>query len=268
MLARKEIDMDLKLTGKRVLVTGANSGLGAAMVRAFAAERARVAINYVVHPEQTAQLAGQLRAGGTEVLELAADVTQASEVAAMFQKLDSAWGGLDVLVNNAGIDGARAMAWEADVAAWNRVLQINLGGAFLCAREALKRMVPQHSGVIINTSSVHELIAWSGYSAYSASKAGLSMMSKTLAQEAGAYGVRVLCIAPGAIRTPINAEVWQDAAGMQDLISKIAIGRVGTPQDVAGMAVVLASDVASYVTGTSVFVDGGMTDYPAFTHGG
>src|SRR5580698_5975687 len=241
MLARTEADMDLKLTGKRVLVTGGNSGLGAAMVRAFAAEHARVAINYVVHPEQSAQLAGELRAAGAEVLELAADVTQPSDVAAMFQKLDGAWGGLDVLVNNAGIDGARAMAWEADVAAWNRVLQINLGGAFLCAREALKRMVAQRSGVIINTSSVHELIAWSGYSAYAASKAGLSMMSKTLAQEAGAYGVRVLCIAPGAIRTPINESVWQDPSGARDLLSKIPLRRVGEPKEVARLAVVLAS---------------------------
>ena len=260
--------MDLKLSGKRVLVTGGNSCLGAAIVRAFAAEQARVAINYVVHPELTEQLAGQLRAGGSEVLALEADVTQADAVQAMFQKLDGAWGGVDVLVNNAGIDGPRAMAWETDALVFNRVLQINLTGAFLCARAALKRMVVQRSGVIINTSSVHELIAWSGFSAYASSKAGLSMLSKTLAQEAGAYGVRVLCIAPGAIRTPINAQVWQDAAGEQDLISKIAIGRLGEPEDVAGMAVVLASDVASYVTGTSVFVDGGMTDYPAFSHGG
>src|ERR1700680_4991603 len=259
----KKADMDLKLSGKRVLVTGGNSGLGAAMVRAFAAEHARVAINYIVHPEQTEQLAGHLRAGGSEVLTLEADVTQAEAVAAIFENLDAAWGGIDILINNAGIDGPKAMSWEADASAWNRVLQINLTGAFLCAREALKRMVPQHSGVILNTSSVHEVIAWSGYSAYTASKAGLSMMSKTLAQEAGAYGVRVLCIAPGAIRTPINAEVWQDAAGQQDLISKIAIGRVGEPEDVAGMAVVLASDVASYVTGTSVVVDGGMTASPA-----
>ena len=260
--------MDLKLSGKRVLVTGGNSGLGAALVHAFAAEHARVAINYVAHPEQTTQLVDQLSAQGTEVLAVEADVSRADAVAAMFLEIDAAWGGLDVLVNNAGIDGQRSMAWEADAAAWNRVLQINLAGAFLCAREALKRMVPQHSGVIINTSSVHEMIAWSGYSAYAASKAGLSMMSKTLAQEAGAHGVRVLCIAPGAIRTAINAEVWQDAAGQQDLISKIAIGRVGEPQDVAGMAVVLASEVAGYVTGTSVFIDGGMTDYPAFSHGG
>jgi NAD(P)-dependent dehydrogenase (short-subunit alcohol dehydrogenase family) len=260
--------MDLRLSGKRVLVTGGNSGLGAAMVRAFAAEHARVAINYVVHPEQAEQLAGQLRAGGSEVLALQADVTQAEAIVAMFQKIDAAWGGIDVLINNAGIDGPRALSWEAEAAAWNRVLQINLTGAFLCAREALKRMVAQRSGVIINTSSVHEVIAWSGHSAYNASKAGLSMMAKTMAQEAGAYGVRVLCIAPGAIRTPINAQVWQDTVGMQDLISKIAIGRVGEPEDVAGMAAVLASDVASYVTGSSVFIDGGMTDYPAFSHGG
>jgi glucose 1-dehydrogenase len=260
--------MDLKLSGKRVLVTGGNSGLGEAMARAFAAEQARVAINYVVHPELTDQLVGQLRASGADVLALEADVTQVDAVVAMFQQLDAAWGGIDVLINNAGIDGPRAMAWETDPAVWNRVLQINLSGAFLCAREALKRMVAQRAGVIINTSSVHEVIAWSGYSAYTASKAGLSMMSKTLAQEAGAHGVRVLCIAPGAIRTAINADVWQDTAGQQDLISKIAIGRVGEPQDVAGMAVVLASDVAGYVTGTSVYVDGGMTDYPAFSHGG
>jgi glucose 1-dehydrogenase len=260
--------MDLKLTGKRVLITGGNSGLGAAMVRAFAAEHARVAINFLVHPEVTQQMASELKASAGDVLSLQADVSQASDVCAMFQKIDAAWGGIDILMNNAGIDGPRALSWEAEVDAWNRVLQINLVGAFLCAREALKRMVPQRSGVIIHTSSVHEQIAWSGYSAYCAAKAGLSIMSKTMAQEAGEHGVRVLCIAPGAIRTAINANVWQDSAGQQDLISKIAIGRVGEVQDVAGMAVVMASDIAGYMTGTTVFVDGGMTDYPAFSHGG
>jgi NAD(P)-dependent dehydrogenase (short-subunit alcohol dehydrogenase family) len=260
--------MDLKLAGKRVLVTGGNSGLGAAIAQAFAAERARVAINYVAHPEQAESLASSLRATGSEVLLLEADVSQSDTVATMFQRLDSAWGGIDILINNAGIDGVRALGWEADPAGWTRVLQINLTGAFLCAREALKRMIPQRSGVIINTSSVHEQIAWSGHSAYAASKAGVSMMARTLAQEAGPFGVRVLCIAPGAIRTPINAAVWQDPNGAQDLLSKIAMGRVGEPTDIAGMTVVLASDVAGYVTGTSIFVDGGMTDYPAFSHGG
>jgi NAD(P)-dependent dehydrogenase (short-subunit alcohol dehydrogenase family) len=259
--------MNLSLSGKRVLVTGGNSGLGAAIVRAFAEEQVRVAINYVAHPESTTQLIAEL-GGGDRFLPLMADVSQSAQVTQMFQQLDAAWGGIDILINNAGVDGPRAVSWEADEQAWNRVLQINLVGAFLCAREALRRMIPQHAGVIIHTSSVHEQIAWSGYSAYAASKAGLSMMSKTLAQEAGPHGVRVLCLAPGAIRTPINADAWKDAAGQTDLLSKIALGRVGEPEDVACLAVVLASDVAAYVTGTSVFVDGGMTDYPAFLHGG
>jgi len=260
--------MDLGLDGKRVLVTGGNSGLGAAIARAFAAERARVAINHVVHPEDAAALAGELRASAQDALALQADIADPAAVAAMFTQMDAAWGGIDILINNAGIDGPRARAWETDVAAWTRVLQINLIGAYHCAREALARMVKQRSGVVLNTSSVHEQIAWSGYSAYTASKAGLSMMAKTMAQEAGPYGVRVLCLAPGAIRTPINADVWRDPAGQKDLVSKVPLGRVGETSDVAGMACVLCSDVAAYMTATSVFVDGGMTDYPAFTHGG
>jgi len=262
--------MELGLAGKRVLVTGGNSGLGAAIGGAFAAEGARLAINYLVHPEEAERLATTWRAPGqaAAVLTLQGDISDPAVVSALFARIDAAWGGIDILVNNAGIDGARARAWEADPAAWNQVLNVNLRGPFLCAREALKRMVAQRSGVILNTTSVHEQIAWSGYSDYAASKAGLSMMAKTLAQEAGPYGVRVLSIAPGAIRTPINANVWKDPAGERDLLSKIALGRVGEPSEVAGLAVVLCSDVARYVTGTSVFVDGGMTDYPAFEHGG
>ena len=186
----------------------------------------------------------------------------------MFGQLDQHWGGIDVLVNNAGIDGHPAPGWEIEPEAWMRVIDVNLKGAFLCARQALRRMVPQRSGVVLNTTSVHEVIAWSGYSAYTASKAGLSMLSRSLAQEAAPHGVRVLCIAPGAIRTPINRQVWGQRAPYQDLLTKIPLGRIGEPADVARMAVLLASDVAGYVTGTSVFVDGGMTDYPAFAHGG
>jgi len=260
--------MQIDLHGKRVLVTGGNSGLGAAMVRAFGASGAKVAINYVTHPETADALVADLKKGGGEAIALQADVSAPAAVAGMFAALDKAWGGIDVLINNAGIDGPRAESWESDVDAWRKVIEINLGGAYLCAREALKRMVAQKAGVVINTSSVHEVIAWSGYSAYVASKAGLSMMAKTLAQEAGPYGVRVLCIAPGAIATPINASVWQDPAGLKDLLDKIPMRRVGKPEDIAGMAVVLASDVASYVTATTVFVDGGITDYADFMHGG
>jgi NAD(P)-dependent dehydrogenase (short-subunit alcohol dehydrogenase family) len=260
--------MDLNLSGKRVLVTGGNSGLGAAIAMAFASEHTRVAINYIAQPDAAQRVAGQLRAAAADVIALPADISDAPAVEAMFGAIDKAWGGIDVLINNAGVDGTRALAWEADLAAWNRVVQINLTGAFLCARAALRRMVAQRSGVIINISSVHEQIAWSGYSAYTASKAALSMLSKTLAQEAGPFGVRVLCIAPGAIRTSINAAVWEDPAGVRDLLGKIPLGRVGEPLDVARLAVVLASEVAGYVTATSVFVDGGMSDYPDFSHGG
>ena len=260
--------MQIDLKDKRVLVTGGNSGLGAAMVRAFGAAGAKVAVNYVTHPEEAETLAAGLAEAGGEAIAVKADVSDAAAVEAMFATLDKTWGGIDVLINNAGIDGPRALAWEADIDAWKKVLDINLAGAFMCARQALKRMVPQKSGVILNTSSVHQIIAWSGYSAYAASKSGLIMMANTLAQEAAPHGVRVLCIAPGAIATRINAEVWQDPEGLKDLLTKIPLGRIGQPEDVAQMAVVLASDVASYMTGTTVFVDGGMTDYPGFMRGG
>ena len=260
--------MNLDLENKRVLVTGGNSGLGAAIVRAFAAEGARVAINYLVNPAQTEALMTQITGTGGHALSLEADVSDPEAVGTMFGAIDDAWGGIDIMVNNAGIDGRPALGWEADPDAWGKVIDINLKGTFLCAREALKRMTAQKSGVVLNTSSVHEVIAWSGYSAYTASKAGASMMSKSLAQEAAPYGVRVLCIAPGAIRTPINRQVWDDPKGYADLLEKIPLGRVGEPEDIAKMAVFLASDAASYVTATTVFVDGGMTDYPSFAHGG
>ncbi|MFT4052999.1 MAG: glucose 1-dehydrogenase [Novosphingobium sp.] len=260
--------MNIDLKGKRVLVTGGNSGLGAAIAKAFAAEGACVAINYLVNPEETDTLVKQFVTAGGKALGLMADISDPATVETMFEAIDEAWGGIDILVNNAGIDGHAVLGWEADPDAWGKVIDINLKGAFLCARAALKRMVPQKSGVVLNTSSVHEVIAWTGYSAYTASKAGVSMMSKSLAQEAAPHGVRVLCIAPGAIRTPINKVVWSDPETYKDLLTKIPLGRIGEAEDIANMAVVLASDVAAYITGTTIFVDGGMTDYPSFAHGG
>jgi len=260
--------MEIRLTGKRALVTGANSGIGRAIARALGAAGARVGVNYVVRPDDAQAVAAEIRAGGTEAVALLADVTDAAQVAAMFREMDRVWGGVDVLVNNAGIDGARGLGWEASEDAWRRVLDINLAGAYRCAREALARMVPQGSGVVVNVTSVHEVIPWTGYSAYAASKAGLSMLTKTLAQEAAAHGVRVVALAPGAIQTPINQDVWGDPAGRADLLSKIPMGRLGQPEELAGLVVVLASDVAGYVTGTTLFADGGMTLYPSFAHGG
>ncbi|MGE0861031.1 MAG: glucose 1-dehydrogenase [Gammaproteobacteria bacterium] len=260
--------MQIYLDNSRTLVTGGSSGIGAALSRCFAAAGARVAINYRSQPRAAFALADELRSAGGEALCVQADVSDPRAVAAMFARLDETWGGIDVLVNNAGVDGARERLWESDPRAWARVIEVNLTGAYLCAREAVARMVAQRSGVVLNTSSVHEIIAWSGYSAYTASKAGLSMLAKSLAQEVAPFGVRVLCLAPGAIRTPINAEVWRDAAQYRDLLSKIPLGRLGRPEEVAQLAVVLASDVAAYMTATTVFVDGGMTAYPEFAHGG
>lgn len=249
-------------------MTGGSSGIGAAIVSAFAAAGAKVAINYLGHPEAAENLVQRIKSEGGEALSVSADVSDAAAVDEMFQRIDSTWGGLDILVNSAGIDGLRALGWEADPGDWKKVIEVNLFGAFHCARQALRRMVGQKRGVVLNISSVHEVIAWSGYSAYTASKAGLSMLTQTLAQEAAPFGIRVLALAPGAIKTPINQSVWSEAARLKDLLEKIPLNRMGEPEEIARMAVVLVSDVASYVTGRTVFIDGGMMDYPAFAHGG
>jgi glucose 1-dehydrogenase len=260
--------MEITLSGRRAVVTGANSGIGMAVALALAEAGARVAVNYVAAPEAAQSVVERIGKQGGTAVAVQADVSDAAQVAAMFQTVDRAWGGVDLLVNNAGIDGARAPAWESDPHAWRKVIDVNLFGAYLCSREALRRMVPQKSGAVLNLTSVHEEIPWSGYSAYAASKAGLSMLTKTLAQEAAPFGVRVVSLAPGAIRTPINESVWSNLRQYADLLTKIPLGRMGTPEEIGRMAVLLLSDAASYVTGGTVFVDGGMTDYPSFSHGG
>jgi glucose 1-dehydrogenase len=260
--------MEITLQGRRALVTGASSGIGAAVARQLAAGGARVAVNYVVDPERAIALAQELDGQVHGAMALRADVSDAAQVQAMFAAVDRAWGGLDVLVNNAGVDGPRAVAWEADPAEWERVLRVDLLGSFLCAREALRRMVPRRSGVVLNVTSVHETIPWTGYSAYAAAKAGASMLTKTLAQEAAPHRVRVIALAPGAIRTPINEGVWSSAEGLRGLLTKIPLGRLGEPEEVARVAAFLVSDAASYLTGSTVYVDGAMTDYPEFSRGG
>ncbi|HKI51190.1 MAG TPA: SDR family oxidoreductase [Geothermobacteraceae bacterium] len=260
--------MIISLAGKRALVTGGNSGIGEAIVLALAEAGAQVAINYVSHPEMATALVERIEQQNGIAVAVEADVADPEAIGSMFACIDAAWGGIDILVNNAGIDGVRAKTWEADIASWRQVIEVNLLGAFHCSREALQRMTAQQSGVVINISSVHEEIAWSGYSAYTASKAAVGMLTKTLAQEAAPHGVRVLSVAPGAIKTPINHSVWNDPRSLQDLLEKIPLNRIGDPVEIARMVVVLVSDVASYMTGRTVFVDGGMTDYPDFAHGG
>jgi NAD(P)-dependent dehydrogenase (short-subunit alcohol dehydrogenase family) len=260
--------MNISLAGRRALVTGANSGIGQAIALALGDAGADVVVNYVAHPEAADAVVAQLVAKGRRALALHADVSNEADVDAMFAAMDAQWGGVDILVNCAGIDGVRALAQDAKMADWRRVVEINLFGAFDCARHALARMLAQGRGVILSISSVHEVIPWSGYSAYTASKAALGMMTKTLAQEAAPHGVRVLALGPGAIQTPINQSVWADPAASADLLSKIPLGRMGRTDEVAAMAVVLCSDAASYATGTTIMVDGAMTTYPEFARGG
>ncbi len=260
--------MDITFRGRRALITGASSGIGAAIARQLAADGARVALNFVVDPEGATALARDIDRDAHGAMALQADVGDPEEVAAMFATIDRAWGGVDILVNNAGIDGPRASTWEADPEQWERVVRVDLLGTLHCSREALRRMVAQRSGVVLNVTSVHEKIPWSGYGAYTAAKAGAAMLTRTLAQEAAPFGVRVLAIAPGAIRTPINRAVWSDPEQLRDLLTKIPLGRIGEPEEVARVASFLVSDAASYVTGSTFYVDGAMTDYAEFSHGG
>lgn len=260
--------MQITLDGKVALVTGGSSGIGQAIARALAASGARVAINYIVHPEVAdATVKGIADAGGSAIA-VQADVSDPAAVHAMFDAVQRDLGPVDILINCAGIDGKQAVSWEADLDAWRKVIEVNLFGTMYCSRQALQGMIPRKSGVILNISSVHETIAWSGYGAYTSSKAAVAMLTKTMAQEAAPFGVRVLAVAPGAIQTDINKSVWSDPTQLRDLLDKIPLGRMGQVQDIGGLVTVLVSDVGAYVTGTTVFVDGGMTDYPSFAHGG
>jgi glucose 1-dehydrogenase len=260
--------MQIQLQHKRALVTGGNTGIGQAVALELAAAGADVAINYVSQPDQAEATAEEVKKRGVRALSLEADVTDTASVDKMFEQVEKEWGGLDILVNNAGIDGKRAVGWEADPQAWRKVLEVNLFGAFYCARAALKGMVSRKSGVVLNMTSVHEVIPWEGYSAYTASKSGLGMLTKTLAMEAAPYGVRVVALAPGAVKTSINQSVWSNPKQLKDLLAKIPFARMAETSEVAQMAVVLVSDAASYITGTTVYVDGGMTLYANFEHGG
>lgn len=260
--------MQIKLDGKVALVTGASSGIGQAIARALAASGAHVAINYIAHAEVADATAKAIVDAGGAAIAVQADVSDPAAVQAMFDAVQRQLGPLDILINCAGIDGKQAVSWEADLDAWRKVIEVNLFGTMYCSRLALQSMIPRKTGVILNISSVHEAIAWSGYSAYTSSKAAVAMLTKTMAQEAAPFGVRVLAVAPGAIQTDINKSVWSGPAQLHDLLAKIPLGRMGQVQDIGGLVTVLVSDVAGYVTGTTVFVDGGMTDYPSFAHGG
>lgn len=259
----------IDLQGRKALITGGDSGLGAATAKSLAQAGADVAITYRFQSEAAESVASVVKSFGVNATIFQLDnISDDKEVAALFRRVDQELGGLDILVNNAGTDGARALCADSDIAAWRQVVEIDLLGPYYCAREAMERMRKQGRGVIINTSSVHEFIPWAGYSGYTSAKAGLSMFSKTLAQEGAAEGIRVIAIAPGAIKTPINANVWQDPKGLADLDEKIPMGRVGEPDEIGHAIAFLCSDLASYITGITIPIDGGMLLYPDFRKGG
>ncbi len=269
------MDHPLLLRDQTALITGASSGIGAAAAIALARAGAQVGVNYHDDDAENAdEIVRQIRDMGGQAVALKADVSKEADVKAMFGEFIGAFGRLDILIVNAGLQcDAPTMSMTVDQ--WRTVLDVNLKGQFLCAREAIKRFLEQGlssvskaQGKIICMSSVHEVIPWAGHVNYAASKGGIMLMMKSLAQEVAEKKIRVNCIAPGAIKTKINEDVWSDPKKAEALLKLIPYGRIGEPDDVAKVVVWMASDEADYITGTTLFVDGGMTLYPAFREGG
>ncbi len=201
-------------------------------------------------------------------IAIRADVSNEGEVEEMFRQAALEFGGLDILVNNAGMETHHEFL-EMPLKDWQKVIDVDLTGPFLCAQRAARLMIKSGTGgAIVNITSVHQIIPWGGYAHYCAAKAGLDMLTKTIALELATQNVRVNSVAPGAIQTPINKDVWTDPEMMRDLLSKIPTQRTGQVEEVAAVVAFLCSDEASYMTGATVYVDGGMTLYPAFLKGG
>lgn len=264
----------LPLKGQVALVTGANSGIGEGVARHLAAAGAKVAVNYVVKPEAAQAVVDDIVAQGGTAMAVQADVGDEASVQAMFAKTVEAYGTVDILVANAGLQ--RDSAFDAmTLEQWEFVLKVNLTGQFLCAREAVREFKRRGKhdasvalGKIIHMSSVHETIPWGGHVNYASSKGGILQLMKSLAQEVAPIGIRVNSIGPGAIETPINTGAWSTPEALQKLLTLIPYGRAGVTDDIAKVAVFLASDASDYITGQTIFVDGGMTLYPGFATGG
>jgi len=263
------------LSGQRALVTGANSGIGAGVATALGAAGAAVVVNYLTGEDSAQEVVKEIKAAGGEAMAIQADVSKEDQVQAMFQKMFKTYGTIDILVNNAGLQQDAAFL-EMSLKQWELVISVNLTGQFLCAREAAREfmrrgVVPKVSsaaGKIICMSSVHDAIPWAGHVNYAASKGGVSMLMKTLAQELAEHKIRVNGVSPGAIKTPINTDAWSTPEAERKLLTLIPYGRVGVVADIARATVWLASDDSDYVTGCTTYVDGGMMLYPGFREGG
>ncbi|EXI80392.1 MAG: Glucose 1-dehydrogenase 1 [Candidatus Accumulibacter sp. BA-94] len=263
------------LDGQRAIVTGANSGIGEAIAKGLAEAGAAVVVNYVADDENARRVVDEISATGGRAFAIKADVSNEEQVQAMFERAIAELGSIDIVVNNAGLQ-QDAPFHEMTLAQWRQVIDVNLTGQFLCARAAVREflrrgLMPQLScslGKIICLSSVHDIIPWAGHANYAASKGGVSMLMKTMAQELAMQKIRVNSISPGAIKTPINTSAWATAQAEAALLKLIPYYRVGETRDIARAAVWLASDHSDYVTGATLYVDGGMTLYPEFREGG
>jgi glucose 1-dehydrogenase len=269
-----QTDAHQPLRGQRALVTGATSGIGRGIALALARAGATVVVNHRGHDRESKAVVAEIEQQGGRAIALSADVSKEDEVERMFAETVKQLGSLDILVNNAGLQ-RDAPFHEMTLEQWRTVIDVNLTGQFLCARAAVREflrrgMDPRSRalGKIICISSVHEVIPWAGHVNYAASKGGVMLMMKSLAQEVAPHRIRVNSIAPGAIKTPINHDAWNTPEAEKRLLQLIPYGRVGVVEDVAKAAVWLASDESDYVTGASLFVDGGMTLYPGFEDNG
>lgn len=264
-----------KLMGQTAIVTGASSGIGKAVALAYGAHGAQVVVNYIKGEDAANEIVRTIQNGGGKAMAIACDVSKQDEVQSMFKQTIEEYGTVDILVNNAGIQVDAAFV-DMTLEQWQKVIDVNLTGLFLCAKEAvnefLKRGVVSErsvaAGKIICMSSVHQVIPWAGHVNYAASKGGIDLLMKSLAQELAPQKIRVNSIGPGAIQTPINQSVWDDEQSLKELLTLIPYGRIGKPEDIAKVAVWLASDDSDYVTGTTVFADGGMLLYPGFATNG
>ena len=267
--------IEKKLKGQSAIVTGASSGIGKAIAIALGHAGANVLLNYGSKDEEARKVAGEVSKCGARCVVFRADVSAEAQVLAMFAKAREEFGTVDILINNAGLQKDAAFD-EMTVEQWDRVLNVNLRGQFLCAREAVREFkkhgirtgVSCAAGKIICISSVHDIIPWAGHVNYAASKGGVMMMMKSIAQEVAPFRIRVNSISPGAVRTPINTEAWSTPEAYNDLMKLVPYKRIGEPDDIGRAAVWLSSDDSDYITGATIYVDGGMTLYPGFETGG
>ena len=266
--------MKLNLDQQTAIITGSSTGIGRACALGLAAEGVNIVVNYHSSPAEAEEVVSRIEEAGGRAIAVQADVSKEDDVARLFARCKQAFGHLDILVANAGLQ-ADASFTEMSLADWNKVLDVNLTGQFLVCRAAARifreQGVHEHgraAGKIICMSSVHDEIPWAGHVNYATAKGGVKMMMESMAQELAPYKIRVNAIAPGAIKTDINRAAWEDPADLEKLLTLVPYGRIGTGEDVANVCCFLASDAADYVTGATLYVDGGMMLYPGFADNG